>query len=196
MRGFIWCFAGFIWLATSGAGLAWLWSYSATPGEIVPVSADWPAASRLERSRGKFTLVMFVHPECPCSRASLGELEKLLARCPESIGSQVVFFEPAEKQEEWSDTASQRQALELPGVQAVHDLDGTEARLFSARTSGDTFVFDTAGRLAFHGGITSARGHSGDNDGCFAIEAIVEGSLSPRGVSDQASTPVYGCPLP
>src|SRR5687768_13165432 len=98
MRGFIWCFAGFIWLAASGAGLAWLWSYSATPGESVPASSDWPAASRLQRSPGKFTLVMFVHPECPCSRASLEELGKLLTRCSGSIHPQVVFFEPAEKQ--------------------------------------------------------------------------------------------------
>jgi hypothetical protein len=139
---------------------------------------------------------MFVHPECPCSRASLGELEKLLVRCAGSIRSEVVFFEPSEKPEKWGDTGLWRQAREMSGVEAMPDIDGVEARLFSARTSGDTFVFDAAGRLVFHGGITSARGHAGDNDGSFAIEAIVHGSPACGGVSDRAATPVYGCPLP
>ena len=189
--------AGFVWLAASGTGLAWLWSYSVTAGESVTASSDWPAGSGLERAAGKFTLVMFVHPECPCSRASLGELDKLLTRCSESIQPEVVFFEPAEKQKEWSDTALWREARELPGVKAVADADGEEARLFAARTSGDTFVFDAAGRLVFHGGITSARGHAGDNDGCVAIESIVHGSPAVRGVPEPpGSTPVYGCPLP
>ena len=33
----------------------------------------WPAAGALQLSTAGKTLVMFVHPHCPCTRASLGE---------------------------------------------------------------------------------------------------------------------------
>ncbi len=51
-------------------------------------------------------------------------------------------------------------------------------------------IYDAAGQLAFEGGITSFRGHSGDNDGRDAIVALLRGQRPQR-----RATPVFGCAL-
>jgi hypothetical protein len=51
-------------------------------------------------------------------------------------------------------------------------------------------LYDSAGNLLFRGGITSARGHAGDNAGRAAVVSLL--------TSDEAEgrdTPVFGCPL-
>jgi hypothetical protein len=72
----------------------------------------------------------------------------------------------------------------------LSDVDGAEARRFGAETSGHTFLFDSAGRLLFNGGITESRGHSGDNAGESAIVSLVNDRVSTR-----AETFVFGCSL-
>jgi hypothetical protein len=49
-------------------------------------------------------------------------------------------------------------------------------------------LYDARGRLAFSGGITSARGYEGDNAGRHAIEALLV-----DGTSTIARTSVFGC---
>ena len=83
-----------------------------------------------------------------------------------------------------------RTPSKLPATVAISDLGGREAALFKATTSGETVVYDTAGKLGFHGGITGARGHIGDNAGCFAIEAYAN-----AGFTATTRTRVFGCPL-
>jgi hypothetical protein len=70
------------------------------------------------------------------------------------------------------------------------DIGGRVARRFGAATSGQGLLYDRAGRLRFQGGLTSARGHAGDNAGSAAIVALAQGR-----VPDTVETPVYGCPL-
>ncbi|MDB6132229.1 MAG: hypothetical protein JWM59_472 [Verrucomicrobiales bacterium] len=196
--------AGIVWLGAAGAGIASLWHYSLIPAAVQKAGFSWPQGSALSKAAdGRFSLVMFLHPECPCSRASVEELSVLLARHPGRILPQVVFFTPEDKKTEWSDTRLWRQARELPGVRTRMDEAGREAERFGASSSGETFVYDPQGTLVFHGGVTSARGHEGDNDGLAAIEnlvgkAIVEtsGTRSPDGGGQhEVKTPVYGCPL-
>jgi hypothetical protein len=65
-------------------------------------------------------------------------------------------------------------AENIPGVRVVRD-DGTEARRFGARVSGQVLAYSGGGRLAFNGGITGSRGHEGDNAGRSAVEAMLGG---------------------
>ncbi len=186
-----------VWLGAAGAGLAGLWRYSLTPGPSGEAPREWPRESSLARSPAGHTLIMFLHPECPCSRASLDELSVLLAHSSGKITPRVVFYLPAEKRLEWADTPLQRKAREIPRVTCVADRDSREARLFGAKCSGDTFLYDSAGRLEFHGGITAARGHAGDNAGRAAIQNLANRSGTPRDRQDAppAAAPVFGCPL-
>lgn len=198
----LWYVAGIAWLGASGAGLAGLWRYSLTPAVTMAAPPSWPAGSSLLRTPDRFNLVMFLHPACPCSRASIEELGVLLSRSAGKISPNVVFFTPEEKQAEWNDSPLWRQAREIPGLRSTADSEGREASLFGAEASGETFVYDSRGNLVFHGGITLARGHSGDNDGLDAVLRLVIGrsAVAAEGVgssdnSPPERSPVYGCSL-
>ena len=94
--------AGISWLVAVAAGLAVLWSYENAPGIPATPPDHWPAASSLRRLPGVATLVMLVHPRCPCSRASLEELDRLMAHIPGVLLAHVVFVKPAGLPEDWS----------------------------------------------------------------------------------------------
>jgi hypothetical protein len=81
-----------------------------------------------------------------------------------------------------------RSAAAIPGVTVLSDVDGVEAGRFGSLTSGHTFLFDSAGRLLFSGGITGARGHAGENVGENAVVSLIN-----NGSSQRDRTLVYGC---
>lgn len=167
-----------------------LWSYSLTPGDQHEPLERWPTGSPIARLHDRPTLVMFAHPRCPCSRASVGELALIMARVPGRLAAHVVFPSPSEGGSGWSDTPLWRAAADIPGVQVLRDEDGREARRFGAVTSGQTLLYDAGGRLAFSGGITSARGHAGDNAGRSSVISVVK-----EGKAARARTPVFGCSM-
>ena len=181
---------GAVWLGIVLAGTFLMVAYANTPGEAGSPPASWPNSSPLPRNPQKATLVMFIHPHCPCSRASVGELAVLMAHCQDKVGAHVFFVRPAGMTMEWTKTDTWREAAQIPGVTVHRDDEAQEARRFGAETSGTTELFDAEGRLVFHGGITGARGHSGDNDGRDAVEALL---LDEPAV--KTSTPVFGCSL-
>lgn len=136
------------------------------------------------------SLVLFVHPQCPCTRATIGELARIVAQCQGRLETFVLVFKPAQSSQEWEQTALCQEARAIPGVRVLSDADGREARRFAAKTSGQVALFDAAGRLVFSGGITGSRGHSGDNAGRTAVVSLVNGAASERD-----RTFVFGCSL-
>jgi hypothetical protein len=189
-RWFPWTAFGVLWIAATAAGLVMLTGYASSPGQIRPAPAQWPTSSRVPLSRDRATLVMFAHPRCPCTRASLGELEKIMAHFQDAVDASVVFLQPSAEDDDWSRTDLWRTAAAIPGVRALADVDGAEAQRFRAATSGQTFVYNDRGELLFSGGITLGRGHAGDNPGRDAIESC----LSDRAPACREA-PVFGCPL-
>src|SRR5260370_7085742 len=136
-----------------------LMRYKNAPGATASAPAQWPAESRLSRSPERPTLVVLAHPRCPCTRASLSELSKLVARLPGQLTVYVLFVRPPGADVGWENTDTWRRASEIPGAVVRVDDDAREANLFGARTSGHTVVYDLAGPLLFHWGITSAHHH-------------------------------------
>jgi hypothetical protein len=183
---------GALWLVSVGAGLGWLWSYSATAGTPAQAPSEWPVQTRIARDRGTWTLLLFAHPHCPCTRASLGELAVLLAQTAAAPVRPMVVLAAAEGLQASSGDADLRtSAAQIPGVRIVDDEGGAEARRFGASTSGQTLVYDPSGRLAFDGGITGARGHAGDNAGRDAVTRLLQGGR-PAG---NRHSPVFGCSI-
>jgi hypothetical protein len=178
------------WLLMIGAGLGFLWNYESTPGVAAAAPTRWPADSRLRLADDRATLVMLAHPRCPCTRASLGELARLMTQAQGRMTAYVLFVKPANFSEDWEKTDLWASAAAIPGVSVVRDDEGVEASRFQAATSGQTMLYDAEGKLLFSGGITSARGHAGDNAGRTAIV-----SLLTRGEAEQRETNVFGCPL-
>lgn len=179
-----------LWLLVVGIGLSVLSGYENTPGVAAKPLASWPAGSQIRRAPGRATLVMLVHPHCPCSRASIGELALLMAQSQGRLAAYVLFLKPTGFSDDWEKTDLWQSAAGIPGVQPIVDYNGVEARRFHATTSGQTVLYDAEGRLLFSGGITLARGHAGDNPGRSAIVSLVNAK-----VAEQTETPVFGCPL-
>lgn len=179
-----------VWLLAIGSGGFALLRYQQTPGGMSVAPARWPRESKLTPSATLPTLLLFAHPKCPCTRATLGELAMLMARGAGKVSVTVVFTRPPGMDDAWVETDLWRNAAAIPGVVAVRDDLGVEAARFGAMTSGDAMLFARAGKLLFHGGITSGRGHAGDNDGRSAISALIEGEPTAIG-----TTLAFGCPL-
>ncbi|HUS11554.1 MAG TPA: hypothetical protein VMZ30_13895 [Pyrinomonadaceae bacterium] len=179
-----------VWLVVIGAGLAVLLNYENRPGSSLAAPAEWPADSKIQRDQDRQTMVMLAHPHCPCTRASIGELARLMTEVNGRLTVYVLFVKPEIFSTEWEKTDLWESASLIPGVRVMKDDAGIEARRFHALTSGDTVLYDQNGKLLFSGGITSARGHEGDNPGRSAIASFIE-----TGEANQRHTEVFGCAL-
>ncbi len=181
---------GVLWAASVVAGFASLARYSATAGPTVRAATPgWPDASRVERAKDKATLVLFAHPKCPCTRATMNELAWLMTHLAGSLEARVLFVAPPGVDAAWADTDIVRRAKAIDGVTVSVDALGAEARRFGACTSGVTYLYTSTGQRLFSGGITGARGHEGDNAGRRAVVECVKNRTI------QAETPAYGCGL-
>lgn len=178
------------WGALVLAGLAWMGERDHAAGERGRIPTEWPAQSRLLRDREHPTLLVFAHPHCPCTVATLAELEQIVARSGERLRVEVVFCVPEGAPADWERTDLWRQAAAIPGVALLADHAAFETRLFGARTSGTALFYDAAGALAFQGGITGSRGHAGENEGERAVLACLEARPA-----QAFEVPVFGCPL-
>ncbi len=200
--------AALVWLGVTLGGLKWLLDYQSRPGTPAHPPAIWPASSTLVHDPRRATLLLLAHPHCPCTRATLSELERLMGAAGDHVRCEVVFVIPPGRDSTWALTDQWRSASHIPGVRVVNDPDGREARRFGASTSGQALLYGADGRLEFSGGITPGRGHAGDNAGRDAILLAVLGDPGGATVPASAptplfgksalgltSTPVFGCPL-
>ncbi|HYF50364.1 MAG TPA: hypothetical protein VEJ63_13220 [Planctomycetota bacterium] len=174
-----------LWIVTVSAGLGALWNYENQPG---PVGERQQSFAPQMAAPDTYRLLLSLHPHCPCSLATGEELGSILASTGSSLRVQVLLFSPRGESTEWSRSALTELLKRYPHTSISIDEDGQQAARVGALTSGDVQLFDPAGKLIFHGGITAARGHSGDNAGKDAIIAHVLGQpvLSTH-------TPVFGC---
>jgi hypothetical protein len=179
-----------LWLLAGAAGFVMILNYQNASGRVGMTPQHWPSGTGIILDRNRDTLIMFAHPQCPCTRASLEELNRLLARSQGRVAARVLVFKPGNFSSDWTRTDLWRSAAAIPGVTVHEDLDGAQARLFGAETSGYIVLYDTRGQLLFKGGITGSRGHAGDNAGENAIILLLAGQDP-----NLKQTPVYGCSL-
>ncbi len=139
------------------------------------------------RSPGQPSVVVFVHPHCPCTRAALPELLAAVSEAP--AGSvRVVFVRPAGVPEGWERARSWEIASAAVGVEVAVDPDGVEAATEGAETSGYAVARGASGRVAYRGGI--GRRHANANPGLRAVVDVLAGRIPPV-----EEAPVFGCAL-
>lgn len=183
-----WAWGGLcLWVLAVGGGWGGLTHYANRPGS----SAAAPTSVAQGESHSQpFHLMLFVHPRCPCSAASVRELSRIMAQCSKSLRATVYFYRPETQPDEWARSPLWKEAAAIPGVRPQVDVGGRAAREYGSLTSGDTLLYDPSGRLRFHGGITFARGHEGDSKGKLAVIAHVRGEAT-----EMTESPVFGCLL-
>lgn len=178
------------WAGLVLAGFAVLASYETAPGAPGEPPASWPAESALPAPAERPTLVVLAHPQCPCTRATVAELERLVRHVHGRADVHVLFVQPAGADSAWVESDLWHRASAIPGVHAVRDPGGRESRRFGALTSGHALVYDAAGALRYSGGLTASRGHEGPNTGLTAVHHLLT-----RDDASLNAAPVYGCPL-
>jgi hypothetical protein len=179
-----------LWLIAAALGHRLIMNYDYTAAAPGNPPEKWPVTTSVPRTPGLSSIVVVAHPHCPCSRATVEELARLMALLQNRATATVMFVRPAGFSEEWERTDLWRDAARIPGVSVLTDLGGLEASRFGAQASGQTMLYDATGNLRFTGGITSSRGHAGDSLGRTAILSVVN-----TGNSGTSHTSVYGCSL-
>lgn len=177
------------WLLIVGAAFATILNFQTARGPARLGPEAWPPNTTLFLDPDRDTLVMFAHPKCPWTRASVEELSRLLSRCPGKISAQICFLQPAKFPDVWSQSELRRAAAAIPGVTVSDDLAGAQAQLFGVDTSGCVLLYNPAGRLLFKGGLVGPRG-AADDTRAKAILAITAGNELKL-----VQTPAYGCSL-
>ena len=180
---------GVIW------GLFLLLEYECRPGEQAKAPPVWPSGSTLRLHPEKPTLLMLAHPHCPCTRASIGELEKLLARYGSRVDAHILFLQPPGRTEDWTKSDLWRSASAVPGLSLWPDEDGRERERFKVATSGQVLLYLPSGELAFLGGITPSRGHYGDSRGQAAIEKLLLTAADLDTSTSAETSGVFGCQM-
>lgn len=184
-------FAVLLWLGVTVTGIFYLAKYANTPAESGTIyPTDFPADSAIPHNDQQPTLIFFSHPKCPCTRASLHELNRLMTDVDGKLKAYVVFTKPVGADDNWAQTDLRTIAENIPSVRVLIDDNERETKVFNAQTSGLVLLYDRDGNLRYDGGITASRGHEGDNTGRSAIAGIIN-----HDYDKTSKMPVFGCSL-
>ena len=183
-----------LWLMAVCSGMVAFYDYSFTQGASPATPASFPKQSRLPRIDGQRCLLMFVHPMCGCTNASVEQIRRLYHDI-QAAGHSVpqltfVIRQPSATEPAWSSTSVLQLCNSVPGASLIQDYDGSESRLFGVTTSGTCCLFDNNGQRIFVGGITIARGHQGPAPSAWQLKrAITEGHITDEHFQ------VFGCAM-
>lgn len=161
------------WLGLVFLGLSRLNDFSQTPGKSSEVPFKFPSHSTLASRSKKPLLLVFIHPKCVCSRATVSELEKLIPHLS-NIEVKVIFNQFSGRDIAWTKNDLWVRAEKIKGIEMILDERSRETQMFKVETSGHTFLFDEKGELVFSGGITPARGHEGESNGQMMIKKWIK----------------------
>lgn len=186
----LWIPAFALWLGALIFGFYQLSQYEYTSSRALQATASWPTESSLTLSSKGSTLLVFLHPHCPCSQATLSELERQQRYWPKSLHLTFVFIQSPKQSREWVQGALWDRAGRFAKSQRRIDRNGREAFLFGASNSGEAHLFDSSGRSLFVGGVTSSRGHEGVSLPGRDLLARIENEIA-----TPCEHPVFGCEL-
>lgn len=193
--GFLWA-AGLVWFITTTFGFYCLTNYAVTSGVQTEQPGRWPTNVSLNVRPNGRQLLMFAHPRCPCSRASIQELSRLVAIT--NSRATVVFWSPdiadrdISEQAEWKESRLVRQVQQDSRLEVRFDPEGRNMKQFGVTTSGHCLLYDSHANLVFSGGITLGRGHEGPNEGQDQLVRLLSEG---RPIESNAAFeyPVFGC---
>ncbi|MCB9877353.1 MAG: hypothetical protein H6835_07100 [Planctomycetes bacterium] len=195
------------WFGLAGAGAWQLVEHATAAGTVgaVPqqLTRDQVAALRWQGNRP--LLVVAAHPQCPCLPSTLDGLARVLTEHPE-VELRVLVYTPSKRPPSWDEAQSRTLCDGLPDGAVVRDRDGQLAASLGAETSGHVSLYAPVGALAFAGGITQGRGHTGANQAERALLRALDAASPRRGTSSSeqpetttsgpaVQTAVFGCPL-
>ena len=180
-----------VWLGLVAGGFCLLGHEEFQAGAPAAVKQVFPPHSALALDRSRLTLLLFAHPQCPCTRTTFAELDQIRASSKDRLSIIILFVLPPHVPPGWEAGELWNRASQMKDVRVYRDVDGTEAQRFGVTTSGHVLVYNPGGTLLYSGGITLSRGHEGENPGEREIVSLTLGHSS----TDKGVKPVFGCSL-
>lgn len=178
------------WIISVCTGMYFLVQYNTFPCATGNPPSKWPPNSSLVQSKDLPTLILFAHPKCPCTRATINELAIIMAQNKNKVNAYAYFYKPLGYPDSWTKSDTWNKIQSIPGVTPKIDTNGKETKLFKAQTSGHVLLYNKNNDLIFSGGITSSRGHEGNNTGRKAVVEAIKGNLTKK-----VFTNIYGCKI-
>jgi hypothetical protein len=172
-----------LWVLIVASGVVAMIRYDSTPAPAHQVATVWPDESAILFDASRPVLIMAIHPQCSCTRASLNELARMLPRIQGHPRIVVLLL--------GTDGNRYESQVKDMHLEALEDRQGMEAARFGFTTSGEVAVYGRDRALLYSGGLTGARGHEGDNFG----EASALAALEHSGFGPSQNAPVFGCEL-
>jgi hypothetical protein len=179
------------WTAASVLSWSLLLSHTYQPVVATGGINEWPSSLEPTDRDGRIRVILFAHPLCPCTRATIAELDEALGSRRTNVNTTIVFVTAGLAEPDIYDSPTVAAARRLLNVTLRFEDNTAFASRIGATTSGELFVFDGAGKRVFHGGITAGRGHRGRSPGRERFEQALEGILV-----DHEESPLFGCRLP
>lgn len=177
----------FVILAMFGALLA----YSTKAGAPGKPPTHWPQQTAIDRDEDRTNIIVFAHPHCPCTQATLAEFARLHMQFKDKMNATIVLYQPLGQEDEWVHGAIYRAASRIQGLTVIRDLGGETAKRFGVNTSGHVLAYKADGLLGYSGGLTASRGHEGLSNGTVALREVMKNQRA-IGLTEYA---VFGCPI-
>ncbi len=155
-----------------------------SPGKGGASPNRFPSVNRVALNNNKPTVLVFVHPLCPCTPATISQLETITTAAHITViqsGPAVGLNKPDTSHRSTQDHRLGRQ---------MSDASGELSRAFGAMTSGHVVAYSPEGELLFSGGVTPGRAMTGPSKGLTELREALQ---SHRRVS--TSTDVFGCSI-
>jgi len=188
--------ASVIWLSCIAVFIPSLLDHMAKPGANAVLNLEtWPSISPISPAEDGQTLLLFAHPQCPCTLATLAELERLLVYpIPTQFHAILVLPVPEDHAHNQATATSHSAVLnyasQIPGLTVTIDNEAEITRAFGIRTSGHCLLYGKDKTLLYSGGLTPLRGHEGPCEGNIALSQCLIGKIP-----SSRYAPVFGCAL-
>lgn len=163
--------------------------FDAAQLEPAPPTLPERYRSAANLAQEELTILISVHPDCPCTAASLEQIDRFMVKHSER--AKLFALVQSSENRAPKDGNYWQQITRLPNATPIFDQGGTLAAELGIIASGATAAYDASGTLRFQGGLTASRGHAGSSKGLDALEALA--SATER--LELCSTPAFGCPI-
>lgn len=178
-----------LWIFVILAGVSALARFAYVPGDAANAPKSWPILTRLPAPANRPEILVFLHPKCGCSQATLRNLETMLPEIGEKAVVKLVLNDLGDPKL-LEESRAFSTAKTLKNITLVVDHNGFETNAFEVKTSGQVMLYDESGRLVFAGGLTPFRGHEGVSEGELSIVKW----LNQRDMTWK-TTSVFGCAM-
>src|SRR5438552_1238510 len=107
--------ASAFWLVAVFVCVYLLALHELTPGRVGKVGG-WPGSHLVALGHGTKTLLVFIHPGCPCTEATMTELRRILDENGNLVRASVLAFRPSAAASNWERTDLYERLVRFPDV--------------------------------------------------------------------------------